>query len=125
MKLTKKDARKWLANLSEQALVIAWNTHTMNDKTTSDFIYSFDDPDEFFDREYLKPSDAVRAAMMGNVSYNDDWITYNGYGNLVSISDVYDYIDIDELAEAVVNDPTQYGFDAVLDEGEEIDVPLF
>ena len=63
--------------------------------------------------------------MMGNVSYNDDWITYNGYGNLVSISDVYDYIDIDELAEAVVNDPTQYGFDTVLDEGEEIDVPLF
>ena len=125
MKLTKKDARKWLANLSEHDLVIAWNTHILNDKTTNDFIYSFDDPDEFFNREYLKPSDAVRAAMMGNVSYNDDWITYNGYGNLVSISDVYDYIDIDELAEAVVNDPTQYGFDTVLDEGEEIDVPLF
>ena len=59
MKLTKKDARKWLANLSEHDLVIAWNTHILNDKTTNDFIYSFDDPDEFFNREYLKPSDAL------------------------------------------------------------------
>ena len=125
MKNTVENARAWLASLTEEQFVLAWNEHVMSDKTTSDFIYRFDDPDEFFNREFSTPSEATRAVMMGNVSYNDNWITFNGVGNLVSISDVFDYVDIDELAQAVSNDPISYGFDNVLDEGEEVTIPLF
>ena len=46
---------------------------------------SFYDPEEFFN-SFSNPYEAVRAAMFGKVSFNDDYIKFNGAANLESYS---------------------------------------
>ncbi len=47
-------------------------------------IFSFDE--EFFNTFFSSPMDAVRACFFGNIeSWNDEYIKFNGYGNLESL----------------------------------------
>ena len=50
-------------------------------------LFEFDD--DFFDTYFAgKPLDAVRACFFGKIqNWSDEWIKFNGYGNLVSLSD--------------------------------------
>lgn len=53
---------------------------------TDEEIFSFDE--DFFYVFFSSPIDAVRAAYFGNIeSWNDEYIKFNGYGNLVSLSE--------------------------------------
>ena len=54
---------------------------------SDDEIFDFDD--DFFDMFYEgRPAEAVRAAFFGNISnWGDEYIRFNGYGNLVSMSE--------------------------------------
>lgn len=51
-----------------------------------DMLYIFDD--DFFDVFFEgRPLEAVRAAHFGNISWNDEYIKFNGYGNLETLSE--------------------------------------
>lgn len=83
-------------------------------KGCDDELYIFDE--EFFQIFFEdKPMEAVRAAHFGNINWSDEYIKFNGYANLESLSefraaqladayqreiyelDMYDdYIDMDE-----------------------------
>ena len=57
---------------------------------------------EFFENKL----DAVRATFYGDYRYNDDYVRFNGYGNLESFSE-YDMIEeikdsIDEIVENLI-----------------------
>ena len=58
-----------------------------------DEIYDFDD--EFFNLFFEgKPMEAVRAAHFGNINcWNDDYIKFNAYGNLESLS-IWQAVDV-------------------------------
>lgn len=58
-----------------------------------DEIYDFDD--EFFNIFFEgKPMEAVRAAHFGNINcWNDDYIKFNAYGNLESLS-IWQAVDV-------------------------------
>lgn len=47
-------------------------------------IYDFDD--EFFDTFFDSKAEVCRATVFGSVNYFDDYIKFNGYGNLESVS---------------------------------------
>jgi len=53
-------------------------------------VHEFDD--DFFNNYFAdNPSEAVRATFFGDLkSWNDEYIRFNGYGNLESVSD-FDY----------------------------------
>jgi hypothetical protein len=84
-------------NLSDSEKLSHWNEYCSANRS-DDQIFDFDD--DFFDMFFEgKPGDAARAVHFGSVNWSDDYITFNGYGNLESISNVNDYIDENELIE--------------------------
>ena len=58
--------------------------------------------EEFFDTFFSSPIDAVRAVFFGKInSWLDEYIRFNGYGNLVSLSE-YEAVEyVDEYAEEI------------------------
>lgn len=70
--------------------------------------HSWVENDEHFFDTYFegKPDEAVRAVCFGDYNYNDNYVQFNGYGNLVSAND-YTVIkemqdDVEEIANAVI-----------------------
>lgn len=63
-------------------------------------IFCFDE--EFFETFFSSTIDAVRAVFFGKInSWLDEYIRFNGYGNLVSLSD-YEAIEyVNEYAEEI------------------------
>lgn len=52
---------------------------------------AYENDEEFFDTFFEgRPMEAVRASQYGDYSYNDDYVRFNGYGNLESFDD-YEY----------------------------------
>lgn len=50
-----------------------------------DALYSFEDFDEVFDG--MKPYDIMCRVYFGDISLNDSYFGFNGYGNLISVSE--------------------------------------
>lgn len=50
----------------------------------------FDNTDDFFDEHFDKPSDVVRAISYGCYNYDDNYVWFDGNGNLKSSDDVED-----------------------------------
>lgn len=84
--------------LLDEELVSLWNEYCNAD----DYIFSFDDPEAFFNEEFSSPYEAFRASHFGNVSYSDNYIAYNSYGNLQTFNSFEDYGNYDDLAKRVL-----------------------
>ena len=53
-----------------------------------DFLEYWNNDDDFFNTFfYNNPTEAVRSAYYGDYNYCDDYVRFNGYGNLVSFND--------------------------------------
>lgn len=75
---------KWSELSSEQK--ISCFIDYAREYNTDEEIFPFDE--EFFNVFFSSPIDAVRAAYFGNIeSWNDEYIKFNGYANLVSLSE--------------------------------------
>lgn len=62
-----------------------------------DYIYSFADPEEFIKNEYPDPYDAFVAGRNADMCWSDDWIKYDGYGNLVTRSNPENLMNLDDM----------------------------
>ena len=72
-----------------------------------DFLEYWNNDEEFFNTFfYNNPTEAVRSAYYGDYNYCDNWVKFDGYGNLVSFND-YDlekeYKDyIDDITKSLI-----------------------
>lgn len=57
------------------------------DGSLEEYVYHVNDEEFFNIFFYNKPDEAVRAAFYGDYRYMDDYVQFNGYGNLVSVSE--------------------------------------
>lgn len=55
------------------------------DGSLEDYCYEINDED-FFNVHFTEPMEAVRAAYFGEYQYSDDYVRFNAYGNLKSVS---------------------------------------
>lgn len=55
------------------------------DGSLEDYCYEINDED-FFNVYFSEPMEAVRAAYFGEYKYSDDYVRFNAYGNLKSVS---------------------------------------
>jgi len=92
----------------------------------------YENDEEFFNVYFEgRPMEAVRAAQYGEYSYTDEYVRFNGYGNLESMSE-YDYeeemkdsIDdivdelIDKRSHLYLSDELEELLDELLDEEED------
>lgn len=69
-----------------------------------DYLEVYNNDDEFFDMFFEgKPAELARAIYYGDFNYNDEYIKFNGYGNLETFSK-YDY---EELLEENIEEITE------------------
>jgi len=66
--------------------------------------YPFDE--DTLNELFTSPYECARAMHFGNVSWNDDYITFNGYANLESIPDLTAYMldYIDEMRDSLIDE---------------------
>lgn len=98
-----------LERFDADELVQAHNTACQVLRHDADEIYEFDD--EFFDTFFEgKPMEAARATHFGTLNWSDDYIQFNGYGNLESISKhaIESQIDKDRIIEAYKSDASAF-----------------
>lgn len=81
-----------------QSELIALNNQYCEDINAMDD-QIFENDDEFFELFFEKSIDAIRAVNFGDYRYSDNYVRFNGYGNLESFS----YMTIDILPDLVEN----------------------
>lgn len=97
-----------IENADDSELVSLHNAACRVLNCLDDEIFSFDE--DFFEIYFSnEPMKAAQAASFGNVNWSDDWITFDGYANLKSISSVFNEIDVNRIYEAYESDPREFG----------------
>jgi hypothetical protein len=71
-------------NIGDSEKIDLWNEYCQ-DENLDDEILNFDD--DFFETYYHNKTEAARAVCFGKVNWNDDFIQFNGYGNIISMSE--------------------------------------
>jgi hypothetical protein len=105
-----------LNDLDNNGLVSIHNQYCQNCNYSDDEIYNNDD--EFFNIFFeSKVLEAVRAVSYGEYRYQDDFVKFNGYGNLESFNNPSEHIDLNSIASDILENPDNY--DIELEESEE------
>jgi len=101
-----------LENLSDNKLETIWNDYCDETHNPDARVYAFDD--EFFETYFSNPAEAARATFFGDVkSWNDNYVIFNGYGNLETSNYASELISIYDLANYI--ERNQDDFDSLLD----------
>ena len=83
MEITYEMILNYIRNgLLDEELIQLWNEYAKADL----YIFDFSDPEAFFNENFSTPYEAFRASYCGSVDYSDDYIAYDGYGNLESFN---------------------------------------
>ena len=115
---TVESIKKWLESLSGSELIGLWNEYQSNNGYEGEINYN---DDEFFEIYFSKAIDAVRAVSYGDYRYTDEYVKFNGYGNLESFNYLDSEIDFDELAENILENESDYSYLDGLDDYDEED----
>ena len=108
-----------LEELSTSDLVGIHNTYCQETRAEDEI---FENDEDFFDLYFSKTMDAVRAIAYGEYDYTDDYIKFNGYGNLETTNNPEEWITISEIAEYILENE-QY-FDLEFDDEEVWEVSI-
>ena len=85
-----------------------------------DYLEVYENDEEFFETYFSDPMEAVRATQFGNYNYSDDYVKFNGYGNLDSCSEwelLEDLKDnIDEIVDLLIENANHLYLDTELEE---------
>ena len=86
-------------NLSDDEKINLWNEYC-SENNMDDYIHYFDD--EFFQIFVSEdPQEAFRLGCFSNINWSDEYIKFNGYGNLESLSE---YQAVNEIDESILID---------------------
>ena len=107
--MKKEKIREYLLNNEETLLDVVSELNSWNSCLENlDF---WENDEEFFNTFFDNPMEAIRATYYGNYNYNDEYVKFNGYGNIDSyseyerIEEIKDNIDdiVDNLIECYYN----------------------
>ena len=107
--MKKEKIREYLLNNEETLLDVVNELNSWNNCLENlDF---WENDEEFFNTFFDNPMEAIRATYYGNYNYNDEYVKFNGYGNIDSyseyerIEEIKDNIDdiVDNLIECYYN----------------------
>ena len=102
--MKKEKIREYLLNNEETLLDVVNELNSWNNCLENlDF---WENDEEFFNTFFDNPMEAIRATYYGNYNYNDEYVKFNGYGNIDSYSE-YERIEeikdnIDDIVENLI-----------------------
>lgn len=90
--------KKW-NELADEDKINCFNEYA-SEYLPDEQLFTFDE--EFFNTFFSSPLEAVQAAFFGNIeSWNDEFIRFNGYGNLESLSEYQAAEHADDYTEEI------------------------
>jgi hypothetical protein len=100
-------AKDYLNCLSNSELVSIHNEYCQSTNNSDDEIYTNDEEffNTFFDGKVIE---AVRAISYGEYNFNNEYVTFNGYANLESFDDPTSNVDIESIANDILENPENY-----------------
>lgn len=106
-----------LENMSNSDLISCHNQMCHN-QSRGDEIYSNDEDffSTFFDGDIMG---AVRAISYGEYNYSSDYVKFNGYGNLETFDNPENEIDLEEIAEDILENESDYSWLIELEDDDE------
>ena len=112
-----ESVKEFLNNSNTDTLVAFHNQYCQNCNYSDNEIFTNDD--EFFNTFFEgRVIEAVRAVAYGEYNYSHEYVQFDGYGNLISFNDPETYIDIEEIAQNILDEPGDY-YGIELEEEEE------
>lgn len=112
-----KAVEEYLNGLTALDLVDVWNEYTREHDSDREI---FSNDEDFFNTYFdNRVMDAVRAIFYGDYNYSHEFVMFNGYANLETTNSPEDWIDISELAQAIIDNPGDFYGIELEDENEE------
>lgn len=116
-KANKYEIMEILDDLTDEELITIWNDYSY------DTVYTMDEFDEICNG--LTPSDIALKSFYGDFNPDNEYWSFNGYGNFKSSDYLEDFINTEELAKHIVESEDDYGITELekyfesLEEGDE------
>ena len=112
--MKKNEIREYLLNNEETLLEVVSELNSWNGCLEN--LEFWENDEEFFNTFFNNPMDAIRATYYGNYNYNDDYVKFNGYGNIDSYSE-YDRIEeIKDNIDDIVDNLIEYYYNIYINE---------
>ena len=123
MRNMRDEVKEMLMDMDDCDLVAIHNEYCEKVNYVDDMIYSMGEFDEIYPADGKSALDIIRDAMGGSFNPDDDWFRWNGWGNLDSTDtpDEGDWIDIDEIADYIVENDDALRNDEIRDLMDEIE----
>ena len=112
--MKKNEIREYLLNNEETLLEVVSELNSWNGCLENlDF---WENDEEFFNTFFDNPMDAIRATYYGNYNYNDDYVKFNGYGNIDSYSEYERIEEIKDNIDDIVENLIEYYYNIYINE---------
>ena len=95
-----------LENMSESQLYIIVNEYFDKTNYYDDRIYDMDEFDEIMSG--MSPSDIATKIFYGDFRPNDNYFKFDGYANLESFDYISDEVDLEEIADYIVDNDEDF-----------------
>lgn len=115
---------KILEELDDDSIVDMWNQYCSEVNYDDDMIYSLDEAN-INDICYMKKPWDILRCLDGAFNVNDNWFYWNGYGkygNIVSIDNIFDMVELGDLADYIIDEENDLGnsdIEGILEEAKE------
>ena len=121
MRDMRDEVLEMLRDMDDYELVAIHNEYCDEVNYVDDRIYSMGEFDELYCMDGKSPLDVIRDAFNGSFNPNDDWFRWNGYGNLESTDRPEDWMDLDDIADYIVENDEDFDNDDLRDLMDEIE----
>ena len=122
MRDMREEVMEMLNDMKDYELVAIHNEYCDEVNYVDDRIYSMGEFNELYCMDGKSPLDIIMDAYGGSFNPNDDWFRWDGLGNLESTDyPGNDWIDIDEIADYIVENDDALRNDDIRDLMDEIE----
>ena len=112
--MKKNKIREYLLNNEDVLLDVVSELNSWNSCLENlDF---WENDEEFFNTFFDNPMEAIRATYYGNYNYNDDYVKFNGYGNIDSYSEYERIEEIKDNIDDIVENLVEYYYNIYINE---------
>ena len=112
--MKKNEIREYLLNNEDVLLDVVSELNSWNGCLEDlDF---WENDEEFFNTFFDNPMEAIRATYYGNYNYNDDYVKFNGYGNIDSYSEYERIEEIKDNIDDIVENLVEYYYNIYINE---------
>ena len=112
--MKKSKIREYLLNNEDVLLDVVSELNSWN--SCLDNLDFWENDEEFFNTFFDNPMEAIRATYYGNYNYNDDYVKFNGYGNIDSYSEYEKIEEIKDNIDDIVENLVEYYYNIYINE---------